>query len=289
MLEREQIDYLLANAYNAAIRAGKRILEIYNSDDLGVNLKSDGTTSTKADRDAHAIIKHYLGQTRIPILSEEGRNLLFEERGTWDLFWMVDPLDGSREFLRQESHEFTVNIALMVENEPFLGIVYLPCFDKIYFSDMDRGAFVKENVVPDSEASFTISQIYAGAKELPIVEKANSPMKVTFSRLDTSPDTERFIELLRKKCGDVEALPTGSSLKFCLVAEGTADLYIRTTVSYEWDTAAGHAIATAAGAKAIDIVEQESLRYNKSDLQHPYYICKSKYIPDFKHEFSPKY
>jgi len=287
MLQREQTDYLLVNAYNAAIRAGARIVEIYNSDDLGINLKSDNTPTTLADREAHSIIKHYLGQTRIPILSEEGRNLLYEERGTWDLFWLVDPLDGTREFIRHESHEFTVNIALMVENEPFMGVIYVPCFNKIYFSDMERGAFVKENVMPDPNASFSINELYQGARQLPLADAVNSPIRVTVSRMAGSQDTDRFIELLRERCGEVTVIPTGSSLKFCLVAEGSADYYIRANVSYEWDTAAGHAIATAAGAKALSLISQTPLKYNKNDLENPYFICKSKYIPDLFPAFSP--
>lgn len=287
MLQREQIDYLLVNAYNAAIRAGARIMEIYNSDDFGINVKSDNSPTTLADREAHSIIKQYLGQTRIPILSEEGRNILYEERGTWDLFWMVDPLDGTREFIAQESHEFTVNIALMVENEPFLGVVYLPCFDKIYFSDMDRGAFVKEGVKATADASYAINEIYPGAQELPLATGQNAPVRVTVSRLSTSPDANRFIELLRERAGEVEVVPVGSSLKFCLVAEGTADLYVRTTLTYEWDTAAGQAIAAATGAKTLDMISRGALKYNKNELENPYFICKSKYIPDLIPAFSP--
>jgi len=287
MLQREQIDYLLVNAYNAAIRAGARIMEIYNSDDLGINLKSDNTPNTLADREAHALIKQYLGQTRIPILSEEGRNLLYEERGTWDLFWMVDPLDGTREFIRHESHEFTVNIALMVENEPFLGVIYVPYFRKMYFSDMERGAFVKEDVVPDAQADFAINEIYQGAQQLPLAEKKNTPIRITHSRMNNSKDADRFVELVREQAGAVEAMPVGSSLKFCLVAEGTADLYVRTTLTYEWDTAAGHAIAAAAGAKAIDMIKQRTLKYNKNELENPYFVCKSKYIPDLIPSYSP--
>ncbi|MDR0955058.1 MAG: 3'(2'),5'-bisphosphate nucleotidase CysQ [Rikenellaceae bacterium] len=274
MLEREQIDYLLVNAYNAAVRAGARIMEIYQSGDLGITLKSDNTPSTLADREAHQSIKQYLGQTRIPILSEEGRNLLYEERGTWDLFWMVDPLDGTREFIDHTSHQFTVNIALMVENEPFLGVIYVPYFDKIYFSDMERGAFVKEGVKPDAEALFAINEIYQGARQLPLTEATGSPLRVAVSRMATSPDTDRFVELLRQQGGEVELVPTGSSLKFCLVAEGSVDYYVRGSLNYEWDTAAGQAIAAAAGAKTLDMARGTVLKYNKDNLENPYFYCK---------------
>ena len=277
MLQREQTDYLLVSAFNAAVRAGARVMDIYRSDELGIHLKADNTPTTLADRQAHTLIKHALGQTRIPILSEEGRNLLFEERGTWDLFWLVDPLDGTREFIRHESHEFTVNIALMVDNEPLLGVIYAPTFDTIWFSDPERGAFVRE-VKPDPEAAYTISDIYQHSKQLPLTEAMNSPVRVTVSRMASSPDTDRFIELLRERYPDMEVIPVGSSLKFCRVAEGTMDYYVRAGLSYEWDTAAGHAIAAAAGAKALDVTRHQELKYNKNDLENPYFYCRSKFV-----------
>ena len=278
MLQREQIDYLMVSAFNAAIRAGARMMEIYRSDELGIHLKADNTPITLADRQAHTLIKHALGQTRIPILSEEGRNLLFEERGTWDLFWLVDPLDGTREFIRHESHEFTVNIALMVDNEPFLGVIYAPAFDTIWFSDMDRGAFVRTDVVPDAEAAYTINGIYQNAEALPLFEAPNDPVRVLVSRTTSAADTDRFIEKLRGQYPDLEVIPTGSSLKFCRVAEGSADYYVRAGLSYEWDTAAGHAIAAAAGAKTLDVTRHQELKYNKNDLENPYFYCRSKFV-----------
>lgn len=278
MLQREQIDYLLVNAYNAAIRAGARILDIYNSDDFNINLKSDNTPITLADREAHTLIKNYLSQTRIPLLSEEGRNLLFEERCNWDLFWLIDPLDGTKEFIKRDNHEFTVNIALMVDNEPFMGVVYAPCFDTMYFSDMERGAFMKEHVVPDKNAEFSINEIYTGAKQLPLTSDKNNPIRITISRSHLSPETDRFVEKMKEHFGGAEVISKGSSLKFCLVAEGTADFYVRTTNTFEWDTAAGHAIAAAAGAIAVDLAQQESLKYNKEDLANPFFFCKSKHI-----------
>ena len=126
MLNKEQTDFLLVNAYNAAIRAGARIIDIYTGDaDFAVDIKSDHTPITIADRDAHELIKKYLSQTRVPLLSEEGRDLLYEERRNWDLFWMVDPLDGTKEFIKGNG-EFTVNIALMYNNRPEIGVIYVP-------------------------------------------------------------------------------------------------------------------------------------------------------------------
>ena len=141
MLNKEQIDYLLIHAYNAAIRAGARIIDIYRGGDFTVDLKSDHTPITIADRDAHELIKKYLGKTRIPLLSEEGRDLLFEERRNWDLFWMVDPLDGTKEFIKGNG-EFTVNIALMYNNEPVIGIIYVPYINKMYFALKGQGSYL---------------------------------------------------------------------------------------------------------------------------------------------------
>ncbi len=213
MLQREQIDYLLVYAYNAAIRAGARILEIYGSDDFFVNIKADNTPVTLADRDSHAIIKKHLGQTRIPLMSEEGRDLLYEERCNWDLFWLVDPLDGTKEFIRRESHEFTVNIALMVDHKPFIGIIYAPYFRKMYFCDMERGSFLKKEVAPDTSADFTITQIYEDAEALPLVRRKNTPLRIAVSRFHKSPETDAAIASLREKYGELELVETGSSLK----------------------------------------------------------------------------
>lgn len=134
MLTREQTEFFLVKAYNAALRAGARILDIYNDGvDIEVNLKSDRTPITLADCESHTLIKSYLGPTHIPLLSEEGRDLLYEERRNWDLFWMVDPLDGTKEFIKGNG-EFTVNIALMYNNRPEIGVIYVPYIHKMYFA-----------------------------------------------------------------------------------------------------------------------------------------------------------
>ena len=161
MLNKEQTDFLLVNAYNAAIRAGARIIDIYTGDaDFAVDIKSDHTPITIADRDAHELIKKYLSQTRVPLLSEEGRDLLYEERRNWDLFWMVDPLDGTKEFLKGNG-EFTVNIALMHNNEPYIGVIYVPYIHKIYFALKGAGCYLKTDVEPDHEALFDLPQIWS--------------------------------------------------------------------------------------------------------------------------------
>ncbi|MDR2935783.1 MAG: 3'(2'),5'-bisphosphate nucleotidase CysQ [Rikenellaceae bacterium] len=279
MLQREQIDFLLANAYNAAIRAGAKILDIYNhEEDFHINLKSDSTPITVADRAAHTLIKSYLGKTRIPLMSEEGRHILYEERGNWDLYWLVDPLDGTREFIKRNG-EFTVNIALMVDNRPVMGVIYYPCFEKIYFSDPERGAFRKENIFPDPEADFSIAGIFDGAQQLPLEDDPGRPVSVVISRSHLTPETHRFVEYLRERYGEVEVIESGSSVKFCLVAEGRADFYVRTTSTSEWDVAAGDSIAMATGAHTHALGDENArLEYNKESLENPRFVCCRKGI-----------
>lgn len=272
MLEREQIDFLLASAYNAAIRAGAKVTEIYTQyEDFYVSLKSDSTPITIADREAHSIIKHALATTRIPLLSEEGRDLFYEERRSWDLFWLVDPLDGTEEFIKRNG-EFTVNIALMVNNRPFFGVIYVPTSRTMYFSDPDRGAFCKTGVEPDIISNQSVSQIFSGAKRLPLTAEPNRPVRVALSRSHESAFVTEYLDFLREKLGEIKIVEYGSSLKFCLISDGSVDCYIRTTPTMEWDTAAGEAIAVSAGVK-VATMQPDRLHYNKEDLENPPFIA----------------
>lgn len=281
MIEREQADFFLAEAYNAAVRAGAKIMEIYTRyDDFFVSLKADSTPITIADKEAHTLIKHFLSATRIPLLSEEGRDLYFDERRGWDLFWMVDPLDGTEEFIKRNG-EFTVNIALMVDNRPYLGVIYIPTTETIYFSDPDRGSFCKTAVRPEMSAEYTISRIFAGARRLPVVGERNMPMKVALSRSHESEQVREHIRRLQEQIGEVQIVEYGSSLKMCLVAEGSVDCYLRTTPTSEWDTAAGEAIARGAGVRVVSL-DGEPLRYNEESLENPPFICLTKYLSGYE-------
>lgn len=272
MLSREQIDFLLRAAYNASIRAGAKISEIYRQyDDFFVSLKADNTPLTIADSEAHTIIKNYLSSTRIPLLSEEGRDMFYEERCGWDLFWLVDPLDGTDEFIKRNG-EFTVNIALMQDGIPLLGVIYVPNSSTVYFSDPDRGAFCKTNVDGDVSSDVDVSGIFSGALRLPLHEPRDGVVRVAMSRSHESSTACRIVEGINDRLGRVELLEYGSSLKFCLVADGTADIYIRTTPTMEWDTAAGEAIARGAGINTLSL-DGTSLRYNKDDLGNPPFVC----------------
>ena len=281
MIEREQADFFLAEAYNAAIRAGAKIMEIYTRyDDFFVSLKADSTPITIADKEAHTLIKNYLSATRIPLLSEEGRDLYFDERRGWDLFWLVDPLDGTEEFIKRNG-EFTVNIALMVDNRPYLGVIYIPTTETIYFSDPDRGSFCRTGVKPEMAADYSISPIFAGARRLPVVEGKNVPLKVALSRSHESEQVREHIRSLQEQAGEVQIVEYGSSLKMCLVAEGSVDCYLRTTPTSEWDTAAGEAIARGAGVRVVSLTG-EPLLYNEESLENPPFICLTRHLSGYE-------
>ena len=275
MITKTQKEYLLPKAYDAAIRAGAAILEIYNSNaPKEVTLKSDHSPLTQADRTAHASIREYLGQTRIPLLSEEGREMLYAERKDWDLFWMVDPLDGTVEFLKGNG-EFTVNIALMADNKPVFGVIYVPYKEVIYFSDEERGAFRARNILADPAASHTYAQLFEGAELLPLRTTCNQPLRIAVSRSHRNEETERLVANIRDRYPDAQIIEQGSSYKFCLLAEGTVDYYVRTTNTYEWDTAAGELILAEAGGKTVSFPDGQPLVYNKADLHNPWFEATS--------------
>ncbi|MBR4999609.1 MAG: 3'(2'),5'-bisphosphate nucleotidase CysQ [Rikenellaceae bacterium] len=278
MIDNIQADFFFESAFNAALRAGTGIMEIYNGEqEFLVNLKSDNTPITEADKRSHETIKDYLSRTRIPLMSEEGRDLLYEERCSWDLYWLVDPLDGTLEFIKRTG-EFTINIALMVNNRPAIGVVYVPLSGKIYFAIEGRGAWKRIGMTPNPNAQMNISEIMRGAEPLPQTDGANSPKVVALSRSHISPDTHVVVDSLKEKFGEVEILTQGSSLKLCLVAEGTVDIYPRTTPTSEWDTAAGECILAEAGGSIRELEHNSTLNYNKPSLINPNFICKSKFL-----------
>ncbi len=279
MITVQQKEYLLPAACQTAVRAGRVILDIYNNPlEMDVDIKSDNTPITRADRRAHELIKQQLGRTRIPVLSEEGREMLYAERKGWDLFWMVDPLDGTKEFIKGNG-EFTVNIALMVDNKPCFGVVYVPYIGKLYFNDPERGAFLLDGVEADIEAEMSYERLFEGARSLPLTAERNSPIRIAMSRSHNTPETFARIESLRRLFPDAEVVEQGSSYKLCLIAEGTCDYYVRTTHTSEWDTAAGEALLSSAGGTLLSHPEGAVLEYNKESLSNPFFECRSKYFP----------
>ena len=267
-------EYLLAEQLNAAVRAGAEIMRIYNgSDDYDISLKSDHTPITIADRMAHDSIKRSLGATRIPILSEEGRSMLYEERCNWELFWLVDPLDGTVEFIKG-NNEFTVNIALMENNICISAIVYVPYYNKMYIAERGRGAWVMNGVAPDAEAAYTYADIHEASEPLPLGSAAHDTFRVAVSRSHQTPETHEHIKTLSAEHPNIEIIEQGSSYKFCLLAEGTVDYYVRTTTTSEWDTAAGELILSEAGGTTYNYATGTPLLYNKESLDNPWFIAR---------------
>lgn len=276
MLSDEIKRYLLPQTLNAAVRAGAAVMQIYeHRDDYDLSQYAGNFRSiTAADRAAHDALKRALGQTRIPILSEDGREMHYEERCNWELFWLVDPLDGTREFING-NNEFTINIALMENNICVASVVYVPYLHKIYFANKGYGSYVREDVAPDAAANYTYEEIRQGARRLPLPTQRHDHPIVAISRSHNTPETYAHIDALRKRYPTLEVIEQGSSYKFCLLAEGAVDYYVRTTHTYEWDTAAGELILSETGGRLEALPDGAPFRYNKRDLQNPWFVCRA--------------
>ncbi len=253
-------------AIEAAIEASKKILEIYKND-FEVLIKDDKSPLTAADIASNKIIKNYLEKSNIPILSEEGIHTAYETRKNWELVWIVDPIDGTKEFIKKNG-EFTVNIALVKVNEPILGVIVAPVLNQIYFSHYKLGSFKYENL---DLVKYDINQIIKSSIRLPI-KKENNDYKVVASRSHLSKETENFINEIKLSKKNIKIVSIGSSLKLCLVAEGKADCYPRHAPTMEWDTAAGHAICNHAGFSVIDLTTNKPLKYNKKNLLNNWFL-----------------
>ena len=273
MIDQTELKNLLSAAINAAVKAGKLIMDVYTSNDFHVNLKSDKTPLTLADRQAHTEIANSLSKTRIPTLSEEGRNILYEERKNWEYFWMVDPLDGTKEFIKRNG-EFTVNIALIINGYPIMGVVYIPVLGDLYFALTPEGSYKATSIEPVSTPSLSYDELTIIAAKLPIAQKRDQ-FTVVGSRSHMNHETEEYIATLEKKHGKINLINRGSSLKMCMIAEGTADIYPRFSSTWEWDTAAGQAIVEGAGCQIISAETNQRVVYNKEDLLNPWFIVKT--------------
>ncbi len=255
----------LETAIKAAIEGGKEIMKIYATD-FDVEIKGDNSPLTLADRNANDVINTYLLTTDVPIISEENKQIEFSERSQWQSCWIVDPLDGTKEFVKRNG-EFTVNIALVKNGNPVLGVIYVPVSRTLYFTNADADQARKIEI---DEDNYSMDQILSGAEVLAPAEKSE-PVKVVGSRSHLNDDTRNFIAEIEKD-QQVEIVSRGSSLKFCLVAEGNAHVYPRFAPTMEWDTAAGHAICNASGVSVIDQNTQKPLQYNKENLLNPYFL-----------------
>ena len=249
-----EISRLTESTVAIARRAGQAIMHIYETE-FDVETKADDSPLTAADRAAHELIVNELAQLTpdIPVWSEESATISFNTRSVWSEFWLVDPLDGTKEFIKRNG-EFTVNIALIRDNEPVLGVVHVPAHDRDYFGYQGGGSFLSERDGHPSAIS--------------VRKPAAIPRRVVGSRSHLGSSLESYLERL----GDHVMVPMGSSLKLCLVAAGDADVYPRLGLTSEWDTAAAQAVVENAGGQVVDLDGKRLLYNTKADPLNPYFI-----------------
>ena len=253
--------------------AGERIMKIYADKEFFVEYKEGSSPLTLADKAAHLFIKEGLKKLYpdIPILSEE-EEIGYETRKNWQYFWLVDPLDGTKEFIKRNG-EFTVNVALVYDGEPVLGVIHAPAKDTIYFAMRGLGAYKLEDVsklgsITDEGALLKIS------KRLPLRD-AGRHFTVVASKSHLSKETEEYIDSLHKDHKEIDIISSGSSLKLCMIAEGAADVYPRFAPTMEWDIAAGQIIVTEARGSITVVAGGGPLRYGKEDLHNPFFVASS--------------
>ena len=257
-------------AIAASIDAGLEIMKVYNSD-FDYELKDDNSPLTIADKNANDVINEYLVKTNIPIISEENAQIDYNIRKLWNTCWIVDPLDGTKEFIKRNG-EFTVNIALVKDGYPILGVIYVPVEKKLYYADvLSKKAF---SVILDSPEEYSIENIIENAKVIGNNRNDENRIRVVGSRSHMNKETTDFVESLKSDVNEVIVVSKGSSLKFCLVAEGNADIYPRFAPTMEWDTAAAHAICIASGISVKSEITKKELRYNKENLLNPWFKCE---------------
>lgn len=254
----------IQDVINLAKEAGEKILNIYNTDDFSVEYKDDNSPLTRADKAAHKVIVEQLEKLtpNIPILSEEGKSIPFEERTQWHQYWLIDPLDGTKEFVKRNG-EFTVNIALIKDHKTSMGVVYAPVLDTIYYGEDNKGAF---KIIGTEEPL-----------KIAVNDVLQNPVQLVGSRSHASDNLKKFASQFDKH----EFVSMGSSLKLCLVADGSADIYPRFGLTSEWDTAAAQCVVECAGGYVKDL-ELNPLEYNKKDsLLNPYFIVASQQKADW--------
>jgi len=257
VLEKINIDHILT----IAEEAGKATLEIYDQD-FSIEEKEDRSPITEADKKSNQIILNSLIKLypEIPYISEETKQTPYTERRDWNHFWLIDPLDGTKEFINKNG-EFTINIALIKDQIPVLGVIYVPVKDVFYYAQMGKGSFKIENGINAQAINATI-------------KSDKEKLIVVGSRSHAGEALSEYLEKKREEYNEVELISSGSSLKFCLVAEGTADIYPRTGPTYEWDTAAGHAVVLESGKSVYDFESGMPLVYNKENLLNGWFIVR---------------
>lgn len=262
----------LFNILQTAHEAGNVILKIY-AKYFEVEFKDDNSPLTKADQKANSVITGNLikAYPNIPILSEESKAIPYKKRKDWEYFWLIDPLDGTKEFVKKNG-EFTVNIALVHKGKPILGIVYVPVKEVLYFGQEVSGAYKLESASILDNCK-NMEDVIKNSMKLPLDYPGRS-FTVVGSRSHMSNETMDYIRKLEKEHGKIDILSVGSSLKICMVAEGKADVYPRFGPTMEWDTCAGQAVAEFSGCKVFEECENKPLRYNKENLLNPWFIVQ---------------
>lgn len=241
-------------------KAGQAILPIY-ARDFAVQHKEDKSPLTEADLLSNQILeKNIRNRFEYPILSEEGKSISTKERQSWTTFWCIDPLDGTKEFVKKNG-EFTVNVALIHEGQSVVGVIYAPVLDLLYFAKKDSGAFVSEKNQPE--------------QKLQVDDLKNPSLKVVTSRSHKDEKTQKFVQALSDQDYQIEEVSVGSSLKICYLANDRAQIYPRFAPTMEWDIAAGQCILEEAGGILIDLKSQQPLRYNKDSLRNPNFLACS--------------
>ncbi len=273
MMDKDQIHSLLDPVIMMAVDAGNHILSVYEKAEIEVKTKDDKTPLTTADTLSHGAIVHALSPLGFPVLSEEGNIPAYDTRKNWETFWLIDPLDGTKEFISRNG-DFTVNIALIHKQQPLMGVVYVPVSGELFLGAPHTGArrtLIKNNDARKWEAN---SQ---RLKAAPLPGKDG--IRVVASRSHLNEETETAIQELEKQYGHVDLKSRGSSLKLCMVASGEAHVYPRFAPTMEWDTAAGHAVAIHAGLEVVEPLTGNPLHYNKEDLHNPWFVVKSPNLP----------
>ncbi len=257
---------LLYSAIKISVDAGFKIMEIFN-DRIRIRIKRNFTPVTNADRAANEFIVEELSCYNIPVISEETTVAPYSERKNWEYLWLVDPLDGTKEFISR-SFDFTVNIALIKNNRPVLGVIYAPAYDELYFGSEEIGSFKFENAAELIRKKLSFEQFISLSQKLPCMNTDVYTYLVSKSHINS-----KTRDYLKKDDQPKQFISKGSSLKLCALAEGSADEYPRFGRTMEWDTAAGDAILQAAGGKIISCADSKLLEYNKADLANPEFIA----------------
>ena len=238
-----------------ALEAGNTIMEIYNRD-FSIEYKDDKSPLTEADLASNDVIIKALEKYNIPIMSEEGKEIPYDDRKDWEYYWCIDPIDGTKEFIKKNG-EFTVNIALIHKDTPVLGVVYAPALGDMYKAKKGDGAFKNGKKLP-----------------LEVNETPEKSLRVVASKSHLSEETQTFIDDVAKTTERIEQVSKGSSLKLVMVAEGSADIYPRLAPTMEWDTAAADAIVRESGKMTYQFENEKAVVYNKENLLNPWFIVK---------------